>query len=109
MNELCTCLEFSLRPTLPLLGLTNEAHTHLDGIWKLYITYVCIEVALSRVPMGSGIQLGAWRGGQSKAGPMSQPREYHWSRITHAGSYLRSRRFQSQLYSGQLRRTCNLM
>ena len=41
------------------------------------------------VPMESGVQLDLGKG-PSKVGPMSQPRRYHRSHVTHTGSYLRS-------------------
>ena len=50
--------------------------------------YVCIEVALHGIAHGIGCLTGPGRGAHQNVGPMSQPRGYHWSRVTHAGSYL---------------------
>ena len=64
--------------------------------------YVCIEVALCGVSVETGIKLGL------EEGPIKwvQCPVYHWSRVTHAGSHLRTTlRFCSQLYSRQLRVT----
>ena len=47
---------------------------------------VCLEVALCGVPMEKGVKLGLVEG--PSRGPMFQPRRYHRSRVTHAGSYL---------------------
>ena len=60
--------------------------------------YVWIEVAICGVPMESGVQL-ALRGGPSR-GPISQPRGYHRSRVTHAGSYMRKAFFVANFTPG---------
>ena len=39
-----------------------------------HLMYVCIEVALRGVPMGSGVKLGPGEGPIEIVGPMSQPR-----------------------------------
>ena len=68
--------------------------------------YVCIEVAFVEFPMESGVQLGLGEGPIKKVGPMSQPRGYHQSHVTHAGSYMHTMcAFCNQLYSRQLKVT----
>ena len=49
--------------------------------------YVCIEVALCGMPMERAIQLGQGEGPIGIVGPISQPRGYQWSRVTHADMY----------------------
>ena len=60
------------------------------------------------VPTGLGVQLGLGDGPINKVVPMSQPRGYHRSRVTHADSYLHTC-VHSVANSGQLRVTCFLM
>ena len=69
---------------------------------------ICIEVALRWSAHGVRCATGPGGGahGPSKVGPMFQPREYHRSRVTHAGSYFHTvRAFCIHLSSGQLRVT----
>ena len=67
--------------------------------------YICSEVALlCGVPIERGVQLGLGKGPIKSGSPMSQPRGYHRSRVTHTGSYLANVcAFCNQLDSGQLR------
>ena len=59
------------------------------GSIEVRCMYVCIEVALGGVPMGSGVQLGLGGWAHQKWVQCPNP-GYHRSRVTHAGSYLRT-------------------
>ena len=82
----------------------------------LYLTHVCMYRGLpSWIANGKGCPAGP--GGEAhqkrvQCAYVSQPRWYHRSRVTHAGSYLRTHtvvRFLCQLYSRQLRVACTLI
>ena len=67
-------------------------------------------VKRSELPMEEAIQLGQVKGPIGIVGPISQPRGYQWSRVTHAGMYSHTIVcFPYQLYSRQLRVTCILI
>ena len=81
----------------------------------IMVPTTCTCMYVSRLPfvevtMGSGVQLGPGEGPIGEEGPMSQPRGYHRSRVTHADSNSRTTvHFLCQLYSRQLRVTCILI
>ena len=99
-----------------MLGATKKFKTVLWVAWRRWVfwnfiqMYVCVcrgcplwNAHGKGRPIGPGV-------GTDQVGPMSQPCGYRWSRVMHAGSYLRtSSAFCSQLYSGQLRVTCILI
>ena len=95
-----------------IYGYCNYNIYVIEHLTLFNATYVCMYRGRSlwNYPWNWAIQLGLGEGPIGIMGPMSQPRGYHWSRVTHADMYSHTIMwFPYQLYSRQLRVTCILI